>query len=131
ETEDDKKKANIAREGDLDAIKAKVDEYVLAYENLEKSTHLPAGRHWPQASPEQQQALVKAFMGTLIRTYSSAFKGVDKKTHLRLKPFRGDPEDDDVVVRSTLVQGNGQTVDVDYRMENTPEGWKIYDINAE
>ncbi len=126
-----KQEEDTIREGDLDSIKAMVDEHVLPYVNLEKTTRLAAGRHWRQASPEQQQALVKAFMGTLIRTYSSAFKGVDKKTHLRLKPFRGDPEDDDVVVRSTLVQGNGQTVDVDYRMENTPEGWKIYDINAE
>lgn len=118
-------------DGDFNAIQNMVDEHVLPYVNMEKTTRLATGRYWRQATAEQQQQLVKAFMGTLIRTYSSAFKGIDQQTRLQLKPFRGDPNADDVVVRSTLIQGNGQTVDVDYRMENSPDGWKIYDINAE
>jgi len=126
-----KSEEETIKEGDLDAIYDMVNEHVLPYVNLKKTTRLAAGRHWREASEDQQKALTDAFMGTLIRTYSKAFKGVDQKTHLKLKPFRGDPEADDVVVRSTLVQGDGQNINVDYRMENTPEGWKIYDINAE
>jgi|SRR5690625_938392 len=126
-----KQEQETIKAGDLEAIYKMVDEHVLPYVNLRKTTRLAAGRHWRQASEEQQEALTEAFMGTLVRTYSNAFKGVDQKTHLKLKPFRGDPEADDVVVRSTLVQGDGQTINVDYRMENTPDGWKIYDINAE
>ena len=126
-----KQEQDTIRSGDLDAINAIVNEHVLPYVNFEKTTRLAAGRHWRQASPEQRDRLVQAFMGTLVRTYSAAFKQVDNQSALSILPFRGDPEADDVVVRSTLSQSNGPSVAIDYRLEKTPDGWKIYDINVE
>jgi phospholipid transport system substrate-binding protein len=46
-------------------------------------------------------------------------------------PFRGDVNASDLVVRSTLSQANGPSVGIDYRLEKTPQGWKIYDLNVE
>lgn len=126
-----KQEQDTIRSGDLDAINVIVDKHVLPYVNLEKTTRLAAGRYWRQATPEQKEKLVQAFMGTLVRTYSAAFKQVDRRSALTILPFRGDPEADDVVVRSTLSQSNGPSVAIDYRLEKTPEGWKIYDINVE
>ena len=120
-----------AQQGDLKRINELVNEYVLPYVNLEKTTRLAAGRHWRQASAQQQKALVEAFKGTLIRTYSGALSKVDEISSLQILPFRGDPNADDVVVRSSLSQRNGPAVGVDYRLEKTPEGWKIYDLNVE
>lgn len=120
-----------AQQGDLNRINQLVDKYVLPYVNLEKTTRLAAGRYWRQASPEQQKALVEAFKGTLIRTYSGALSKVDEVSSLEILPFRGDANADDVVVRSSLSQRNGPAVGVDYRLEKTPEGWKIYDLNVE
>lgn len=120
-----------AQQGDLKRINELVDEYVLPYVNLEKTTRLAAGRYWRQASPQQQKELVEAFKGTLIRTYSGALSKVDEVSSLQILPFRGDPAADDVVVRSTLSQRNGPAVGVDYRLEKTPDGWKIYDLNVE
>src|SRR5690625_2518260 len=108
-----KKEQDTIRSGDLDAIYAMVDQHVLPYVNFEKTTRLAAGRYWRQATPEQRKALVDAFMGTLIRTYSAAFKQVDSQTTLNILPFRGDPDADDVVVRSTLTQSNAPAVAVD------------------
>ena len=108
-----------------------VNQHVLPYVNFERTTRLAAGRYWRQASPEQREALVKAFLGTLVRTYSAAFKQVDMGTHLHILPFRGDADADDVVVRSTLTQSNAPAVAVDYRLEKTPDGWRIYDLNVE
>jgi phospholipid transport system substrate-binding protein len=119
------------KSGDLSRINAIVNEYVLPYVNLEKTTRLAAGRHWRQATPKQQQELVQAFKGTLIRTYSGAFTRVTQQSALTLLPFHGDPKAKDVVVRSSLSQGNGPSVGIDYRLENTNEGWKIYDLNVE
>ena len=34
-------------------------------------------------------------------------------------------------MRSTLSQRNGPPVGVDYRLEKTSDGWKIYDLNVE
>lgn len=120
-----------AQQGDLNRINQLVDEYVLPYVNLEKTTRLAAGRYWRQASAQQQKNLVEAFKGTLIRTYSGALSKVDEVSSLQILPFRGDPNADDVVVRSSLSQRNGPAVGVDYRLEKTPQGWKIYDLNVE
>ena len=72
-----------------------------------------------------------AFRGTLVRTYSGALTRVTSGTTITALPFRGDPKADDVVVRTLISQPNGQPVGVDYRLEKTPQGWKIYDMNVE
>ncbi len=119
------------KSGDMGTINQIVNDHVLPYTNLEKTTRLAAGRYWRQATPEQQQRLVKAFTGTLIRTYSGAFTKVDQQSALSMQPFRGDANANDVVVRSTLTQRNSPSVNIDYRLEKTPQGWKIYDLNVE
>lgn len=125
------KKDQAVKAGNIESIKRVVNEYVLPYVNFEKTTRLAAGRHWRQASPQQQKALVEAFKGTLIRTYAGAFNKVDQVSAFTMLPFRGDASADDVVVRSTLTQSNGPSVGIDYRLEKTGQGWKIYDLNVE
>ena len=125
------KKDKAAQAGDRTAIERLVDQYVLPYVNFEKTTRLATGRHWRDASEKQRADLVDAFKGTLIRTYSGSLDNVDNLSAINVGPFRGDPSANDVVVRSTIVQRNGPEVAVDYRMENTPQGWKIYDLNVE
>ncbi|NYT84381.1 ABC transporter substrate-binding protein [Pusillimonas harenae] len=125
------KKNKSVQSGDLSSINQVIDEFVLPYVNFEKTTRLAAGRHWRQATPQQKQDLVQAFKGTLIRTYSGALSNVDQQSTIKMMPFRGDASADDVVVRSALTQSNGPAVNVDYRLEKTPQGWKIYDLNVE
>lgn len=125
------KASEAIRKGDRAAITAAVNENIMPYVNLEKTTRLSAGRYWRQASADQRQRLVEAFKGTLVRTYSGALSRVDDKTQLTILPFRGDANADDVVVRSSLTQSNGGPVGVDYRLEKTPGGWRIYDLNVE
>lgn len=125
------KKDEAAKGGDLKRINQLVDELILPYVNFEKTTRLAAGRYWRQASPQQQQALVEAFRGTLVRTYSGALAQVDQVSRIDMQPFRGDPKADDVVVRSLITQSNGPAVSVDYRLEKSNEGWKVYDLNVE
>lgn len=125
------KQDEAAKQGDLKRINQLVDELILPYVNFEKTTRLAAGRYWRQATPEQQKSLVEAFRGTLIRTYSGALASVDQVSRIDIQPFRGDPNADDVVVRSLITQSNGPAVAVDYRLEKTPEGWKVYDLNVE
>lgn len=120
-----------AKQGDTHRINELVNQYLLPYVNFEKTTRLAAGQGWRTATEQQRADLVEAFKGTLIRTYAGALADVDKIASLNLLPFRGDPKAKDVVVRSYFAQRNGPQVNVDYRMENTPEGWKIYDINVE
>lgn len=125
------KKDEAAQAGNRAAIERLVDQYVLPYVDFEKTTRLATGRHWREATPQQRSNLVDAFKNTLIRTYSGSLSNVDKLSAIQVGPFRGDPQANDVVVRSTITQKNGPAVNVDYRMENTPKGWQIYDLNVE
>jgi len=117
--------------GNIARINEVVDEYLLPYVNFEKTTRLAAGRYWRDATPEQRTALANAFRGTLIRTYSGAFGSVTPDTSIIMLPFRGDASADDVVVRTQVRQAGSQPAAVDYRLEKTPQGWRVYDISVE
>ncbi len=120
-----------AKQGDIRRINELVDRHLLPYVNFEKTTRLSAGQGWRNATAQQKKDLVDAFKGTLIRTYGSALAKVGNISALNTLPFRGDANAADVVVRTTFSQYNGPAVNVDYRLENTPQGWKIYDLNVE
>ncbi|MGE4450352.1 MlaC/ttg2D family ABC transporter substrate-binding protein [Castellaniella sp.] len=120
-----------ALQGDPAHIAGLVRRYAMPYVDMNKTTRLAAGRYWRQASAAQQDALIQAFTGTLIRTYSGAFTRVTSGTTISLLPFRGDPQADDAVVRTTISQPNSAAIGVDYRLERTDAGWKVYDLNVE
>ena len=120
------KKQNIGRINEI------VDLYVLPYVDFAKTTRLSAGKYWRQATPEQREQLTAAFRQTLARTYSGALSRIDSGTKMDVQPLRAEPDAKDVVVRSRVMQSqNSQTIGIDYRLEKTPTGWKIYDINVE
>jgi phospholipid transport system substrate-binding protein len=126
------KNDTAARAGDIKRVNQIVDEMILPYLNFEKTTRLAAGRNWRDATAEQKIGLSNAFRGTLARTYSGAFTSVSDSTSIKTLPFRGDANASDVVVRSQVTQrANSQPFSLDYRLEKTPQGWKIYDINVE
>ena len=120
------------RAGNTARVNQIVDDLILPNVNFEKTTRLAAGRYWRQATPEQQAALVKAFRGTLGRSYSGAFSRVDEGTSIKVLPLRGEADAADLVVKSQVTQrANTQPIALDYRLEKTPQGWKIYDLNVE
>lgn len=126
------KNDTAARAGDIQRINQIVEEMILPYVDFEKTTRLAAGRNWRQATTEQKTALSHAFRGTLARTYSGAFTRVSDSTNIKTLPFRGDANANDVVVKSLVTQrANSQPFSLDYRLEKTPQGWKIYDLNVE
>ena len=114
--------------GEVRKIIVLVDAKVMPSVDFRRMTASAVGRFWREATPEQQQRLQEEFKTLLIRTYSGALTQVKDQT-VELKPMRSKPEDDDVVVR-TEVRGKGDPVQLDYRLEKTPAGWKIYDVNV-
>jgi len=114
-------KGNIPRIVDL------VDKKIVPYTDMRRTTEMAMGPNWKKASPEQQTQLVAEFKTLLIRTYSGALSQLRDQT-VQFKPLRASPDDQEVVVR-TVVLGHGDPVPLDYRMEKTPTGWKVYDMN--
>ncbi|MEZ7847215.1 MAG: ABC transporter substrate-binding protein [Polaromonas sp.] len=114
--------------GDLRKVTAFVDSKVMPNVNFTRMTASAVGRSWRQATPEQQRRLQEEFKSMLVRTYAGALSQVKDQT-IDVKPLRAGANDTEVVVR-TDVLGGGQAVQVDYRMEKTPTGWRIYDLNV-
>jgi phospholipid transport system substrate-binding protein len=116
------------KSGDVDRVQKLIDEKVLPYVDFEKMTQLAVGRGWRQATPEQRTALTREFRTLLVRTYSGALSQVSDH-EVQLRPFRAQPNDTDVIVRTNVVASRGDPIQLDYRLEKTGAGWKIYDIN--
>ena len=114
--------------GDINRIVALVDSKIMPSVNFSRMTSSAVGRYWRQATPAQQKQLQDEFKTLLVRTYSGALGEVKDQT-VSFKPLRARAEDTDVVVRSE-VRGRGEPIQLDYRLEKTPDGWKIYDLNV-
>jgi len=114
--------------GDTMRVQKLVDEKILPYVDFEKMTRLAVGRGWRQATPEQRAALTREFRTLLVRTYSGALSQV-KDHQVQLRPFRAQPNESDVMVRTNIVASRGDPIQLDYRLEKTAAGWKIYDVN--
>jgi phospholipid transport system substrate-binding protein len=116
------------QKGDISRIVTLVDAKIMPNVNFSRMTSMAVGRAWRQATPEQQKQLQDEFKTLLVRTYAGALGEVRDQT-LSFKPMRSKPEDTEVVVRSE-VRGKGEPIQLDYRLEKTDGGWKIYDLNV-
>lgn len=114
--------------GDIGKIIALVDSKVMPHVNFTRMTASTVGRNWRQATPEQQKRLQEEFKILLVRTYSGALSQVKDQT-VNVKPLRAAAADTEVVVRTEVI-GRSEPIQLDYRMEKTPTGWKIYDLNV-
>jgi phospholipid transport system substrate-binding protein len=106
---------------------ALVEEKVLPHFNFARMTALAMGPNWRKATPEQQKALIEQFRTLLVRTYSTALSSYRNQV-IDFKPLRAAAADADVIVRSEVKQPGGEPVSIDYSMEKTPGGWKVYDV---
>lgn len=114
-------KGNIPRIVDL------VEKKIVPYTDMRRTTEMAMGPNWKKATSEQQAQLVGEFKSLLIRTYSGALSQLRDQT-VQFKPLRAAPDDKEVVVR-TVVIGRGDPVPLDYRLEKTANGWRVYDMN--
>ena len=117
--------------GEVVRIVGLVDTLVMPNVDFKRMTAAAVGPQWRQATPAQQQRLQEEFKILLVRTYAGALSRVDNVT-LSMKPLRASPADKEVVVR-TEIMGQGDPIQLDYRLEKTPgvgAGWKIYNLNV-
>lgn len=95
--------------------------------DLPLMTQLTVGLQWASFTPAEQDQLVAAFSAFSIATYASQFDGYSGER------FEVDPKPDpapggDVIVRTRLIQANGDPVELDYLLRNDPDAWRIIDV---
>jgi phospholipid transport system substrate-binding protein len=104
-----------------------IDAKVLPHFNFSSMTALAMGQSWRAATPEQRKDLVDAFRTLLVRTYASALSAFSEQK-FDFRPLRAKPADTDVTVQVRVIQPGQQPVPIDYAMEKTAAGWKVYDV---
>jgi phospholipid transport system substrate-binding protein len=118
-----------ARGGDLNKITAVVERQFLPYTDFERTTRLALGATWRTATPEQRQQLFEQFQTLLVRSYALSLTQLrEQNVKFRYDAPRQGSNADDVVVQ-THVMNNGDDNQIAYRLQRTPAGWRIYDIN--
>jgi phospholipid transport system substrate-binding protein len=106
-----------------------VNSKILPYVDSDKMTAQAAGRFWRQATPEQQKQLAAEFRTLLVYTYAGALSQIKNET-IEFKPFRADPADTEVEVKSQVNLTRGEPITLNYRLSKGPQGWKIFDLNV-
>jgi phospholipid transport system substrate-binding protein len=128
--------AALKKDKDIQAGDAKkaadlIETKIVPHFDFTRMARIAVARNWRSATPEQQKELASEFKTLLVRTYSSAL--VNYKEHqIDYKPLRAKPEDSEVTVKSDVKpSGSTQPVTIDYELEKTDNGWKIYDVKVD
>lgn len=105
-----------------------IETKIAPHFNFAGMTQLALGRNWGSASPEQRKALTAEFRALLLQTYTASL-ALFKDQKIEYRPLKLAADDTDVTVRSLVRQsGAGEPVQVDYGMEKTDSGWKVYNV---
>lgn len=126
--------AVIKQDKDIQAGNARkvselVDSKVIPHFNFVRMAQLAVAVNWRKASVDQQKALTQEFRTLLVRTYSSALSSYRDQV-IEIKPLRARAEDTEVTVKSEVKQKGTQPVIIDYEMEKTSAGWKVFDVKV-
>lgn len=106
-----------------------VELKVLPHFNLQHMTALAVGKDWKKASAQQRQLLAQEFKNLLVRTYANALAGY-KNQRIAYKPLKMNPGDDQVLVRTDVLQPGSKAVELDYSLEKLESGWKVFDVSV-
>lgn len=106
-----------------------IERKVLPHFNFSGMTALALGASWRRASAEQKERLTEEFKTLLVRTYASALASYQGQK-FEFRPLRAKPGERDVTVNVRVLQPGGQPVAIDYDMEKTAEGWKVYNMSV-
>ena len=106
-----------------------IEEKVLPHFNFTAMTALAMGQSWNKATPEQKKSLTQEFRTLLVRTYASALAAYSEQK-FDFRPLRAKPTDTEVTVQVRVLQAGAQPVPIDYSMEKTAAGWKVYDVSV-
>ena len=119
------------RSGNTTRLIELIETKVVPHFDVQKMTRLAVSKSWRQATGEQQRQLVKEFQTLLVRSYGAAYSSY-RHVKVDVKPLKVVDGEDDVTVKSQiLLPGGAPPVAVDYLMNRTADGWKVYNVVVE
>ena len=124
------KKDKDIQSGNMTKITALAEEKILPHFDFDAMSKSVLGKNWRDATKEQQNQFVTEFRTLLVRTYASALAKYRNQT-IDYKPFRAQPGDTRVTVKTQILQPGGPALPVDYVLKLTGDAWKVVDISIE
>ena|SRR5271165_3683838 len=118
---------STAARHDADRIVPLIDRVLAPHFDPEYAARLVMGVHWSGATPEQRRQFATALYWRLLRTYADAV-GSWTSERVRVLPWAGDAAALQVLVRTRVTSADGAVASVDYRLRQSAEGWKIFDV---
>jgi phospholipid transport system substrate-binding protein len=84
------------------------------------------GPYWKKATEAERKRYLEAFLRFMVANYAGQFDGYTGQSFQTLgeEPARMDTK----IVRTKLIDPGDEDVELNYRMRQTPEGWKIIDV---
>jgi phospholipid transport system substrate-binding protein len=115
---------------DSSQLYALFQELVLPRFDFELMSQWVLGKHWQEASGEQQARFVTAFRNLLVRTYAIALlEYTDQEIdYPAVEMAEGARR---VTVPTRILPAQGQPIPLNYSMHHGSEGWRVFDITVD
>lgn len=127
----DEIKSNSAKyKDDPEQLYALVDEVVLPHFDFPAMTDLALGKYKNKIDASQKPLITNEFRTLLVRTYGKALLEYNDQV-IAFLPMEGSEADGDVLVRSEIEQAGGFPIPLNYRLKQSEQGWKVYDITVD
>lgn len=108
-----------------DAVRL-VEQIVLPHIDFQKISAYVLGRAWATATPQQREAFRREFQTLIVRTYTAAVAGVGGlKAHYFPVRYANPTE---AAIRVDILQPQVVPLQIQYRLYQGTEGWKVYDV---
>ena len=114
-------------QNDRKKVVALIETKVVPHFNFTSMTASAVGGAWSKATPEQKTKLTDEFRTLMVRTYASSIAAY-KDQKFDFRPLRAKPTDTEATVNVRVLQGGAEPVKLDYDMEKTARGWKVWDV---
>lgn len=115
---------------DTNQLYVLINELIVPHVDFKRMSRWILGKHWRKASATQKAMFMEEFKKLLIKTYGTALLKFSNEEIVYL-PNNEPVKKGKVTVRSEIRQANGQRFNVQYRMHNKDNAWKVYDISVD
>jgi phospholipid transport system substrate-binding protein len=94
--------------------------------DLAAMTRIAVGPDWNSIAPDQQNALIDSFTRMTIATYANRFDGYSGE-RFEVEPA-AESRTTGRMVRTRLIQSNGEPVTLNYLMRASGDSWRVVDV---
>jgi len=105
-----------------------VDRIVSPHVDTGRAGKLILGKHWRNATPTQRQQFVENFQRLLLRAYAVHVSDYADVEVVYLPTIEASSDRKLMVVRTRVTQAGKPPANVDYRVSETSDGWKVFDV---